>query len=89
MLAFDKSDGTYIEQYIVTAGQPSYSAVTGMIVVSRPQGQPPVLVWTSGEDLDASPLEAIPAPGATPTPGSSPSPTPSPTRRGATPKPTP
>ncbi|HEX5467298.1 MAG TPA: hypothetical protein VFW92_11555 [Candidatus Limnocylindrales bacterium] len=93
VLAFDKSDGSYIEQYIVRTGQPAYTAMEGMIVVTRSEGQAPVLVWASGTALYASPLEAAPTPGASPSPSPSASPkttaTPKPTatRKGKTPKP--
>lgn len=90
VLAFDKSDGTYLEQYIVGAGQPAYTALEGMIVVARSAGQAPVLVWASGTSLYASPLAAIPAAGASPTasPRHSATPKPTATKRRPTPKPT-
>lgn len=79
VLAFDKADGGYLEQYIVQSGDPAYEATAGMVIVSRPNGQAPVLVWASGDVLYASPLEPAPAPGTTPSPTASASPTASPT----------
>jgi hypothetical protein len=72
VLAFSKADGTYLQQYLVEPGDVGYVHLDGMTVVERKDGASPVLVWTAGDEIFASPLEPAPEPGAAPTASSSP-----------------
>ena len=90
VVEFSRTDGTYIGQFLVQAGQTGFSDLRGMAVVLGKAGQPPALVWITADQVMASPLAAVSGPGASPSPSPSASPstriTPRPTVK---PKPTP
>jgi hypothetical protein len=73
IVAFTKSDGEYIEQFVARGGAPRFEDLQGMVVIDRPDGQSPLLVWLSGTRLLTTPLEAATA-AASPSPGASGSP---------------
>ncbi|MFI5043031.1 MAG: hypothetical protein ACHQNA_14500, partial [Acidimicrobiales bacterium] len=90
IVAFSRSDGSYVGQYIVQAGDVGYVDLTGMAVVQAGANQPPVLIWVTGGSLMASPLQAVSGPGVSPSPSAvapSASPRVTPRPKG-TPKPT-
>ena len=66
ILVYNKTDGTYVEQYLAADGAPAFSDVTGMYVVDRGVTQPPILVWARPDGLYQVPLTAAPAPQASP-----------------------
>jgi hypothetical protein len=74
IVAFAKSSGEYLEQFVPGGQTPRFEDVRGMVVVDRPDGQSPLLVWVSGTRLLTTPLEAA---AASPSPGASGSPAPS------------
>jgi hypothetical protein len=89
VLAYDKADGSYVEQFVGPRDGSTLAEVRGMYVIQQAATDVPVMVWAAPSgvyqtDLAASPgeEEPSPSPGATPAPGTSPSPTSPP---GATP----
>jgi hypothetical protein len=96
ILVFNKSDGSYVEQFVAAAGSPDFAGVTGMYLIDRGDVQPPILVWTRPDGLYQTVLEQpaaptpSPSPSARPTTTSSPvvvTPAPSETPGGPTPSP--
>jgi hypothetical protein len=69
ILAHDKGDGTFLEQYIGGEDGPAFSNVRGMVVVERGEVEPPLLYWTNGQALFQTVLEAPPDPDEEPSPG--------------------
>ncbi len=73
ILAFDKTDGTYIEQFVAANGAPPLSDLTGMYVIEPGSvSLPPTLIYTRPDGvykLTLSAEEATPtAPPQTPSP---------------------
>lgn len=62
VLAFEKADGSYKEQYRLAGGDRDWKDVRGMYVVARPNGLSPVLVWIDASRVMTAPLEAVPDP---------------------------
>jgi hypothetical protein len=88
IVVYDKGKGTYIEQFLTTPPNPTYSDLRGMYVV-EPRNSRPILYWVTGDRLMTSRLQAAPGtPGASPSPSAGASPGASPTatpRRTASP----
>ncbi len=76
IVEFSRTDGSYIGQFIVQAGQTGFAGLRGMAVVLGKAGQPPALVWITADQVMVSPLAAVSGPGASPSPSPSASPSP-------------
>jgi hypothetical protein len=78
VLAFAKTTGEYLEQYVAATGTATLDGLRGMFVVEG-AGAAPVLYWTDGTRLLSTRLaspgtpDATPSPAATATPKTSPS----------------
>ena len=71
ILAFDKTDGTFVEQYVATPGAPPLSDLTGMYVIDRGVETAPILVYSRADALYQVILSApavAPSPSLSPTP---------------------
>jgi len=66
ILVYNKTDGTYVGQYLAADGAPPLSDLTGMYVVDRGVTQAPLLVWARPDGLYQAPLVAAPAPTGSP-----------------------
>ena len=74
IVAFNKSDGSFHEQYRLAAGGNAWNDLQGMVVLPGPDtNTPPTLWWISGTQLNATTLEPASSTG----PSSSASPGPS------------
>jgi hypothetical protein len=51
IVAFLKSDGSIVGQYMVPENTPWFTALTGMFVLPAPAGGYPTLYWTEGSSL--------------------------------------
>ena len=72
VVAFDKSDGAYVEQYRLAGGDPAWEDLRGMFVRPGIEGDPAVLYWVGPDTLYESVLIAVPdVPAATPSPPAS------------------
>jgi len=95
LLVYDKTEGSYVEQFVAATGAPPLTDLVGMYLVDRGEVQPPTLVWARPEGLYQVVLSASggpqPSPSATPrdTPTPLPSATPAGTPGGPTAEPTP
>ncbi len=76
VLAYDKTEGTFIEQFVAGAGAPPLAELRGMYLVDRGLAQPPILVWARSEGLFQVELSAVHEPEPSPTPAPSPTATP-------------
>lgn len=95
VLAFDKTDGTYVEQFVAAEGAPAMADLSGMYIVERGTDVPPILVFARPDGiyqvvLVAPDVVATPPPAAsfTPEPSSEPTPPQSITPATPTPEPT-
>jgi hypothetical protein len=77
VIEFSKRTGEYIQQWVVSGSQASFSDVRGVYILEPPDG-PAVLYWSTGTTLYSSVLQDVSAPTASPSPGSSASPAASP-----------
>jgi len=71
VLAFDKTDGTFVEQYVAAPGAAPLSDLTGMYVIDRGVETPPILVYSRADGLYQVILSApavAPSPSLSPTP---------------------
>jgi len=68
ILVYNKTDGTYIEQYLAAPGAPAFADITGMYIIDRGVTQPPILVWSRPDGLYQVPLTPAAGPGASPSP---------------------
>ncbi|HUR15946.1 MAG TPA: hypothetical protein VMZ33_01555 [Candidatus Limnocylindrales bacterium] len=75
ILAFDKIDGAYVDQFVASPGGVPLTDITGMFVVDRGVEQAPILMFARAEGLYQVVLSATPEePNASPTgPSASPS----------------
>jgi hypothetical protein len=71
VVAFDKSDGTFREQYRLPAGNAGWADLRAMYVVDGAIDLPPVLYWISGTVLHRSALAPVPDDSASPPPDES------------------
>ncbi|MGZ6340211.1 MAG: hypothetical protein ACXWMX_00015 [Candidatus Limnocylindrales bacterium] len=60
VVAIDKADGSYKEQYRLAGGDQHWRDLRGMYVVKRLNGLSPVLVWIDRSRVMTAPLEAVP-----------------------------
>jgi serine/threonine protein phosphatase PrpC len=51
VIAFNKADGTYLEQWLAAGGQPELTDVRGMYVVDRGEVEAPLLIWATDDRL--------------------------------------
>ena len=58
ILVYNKTDGTYVAQYLAAPGAPPFADITGMYVIDRGVTQPPILVWSRPDGLYQVPLAA-------------------------------
>ena len=77
VVVFDKSDGTYIEQFVAAEGTTPFADVRGMYVIEGDTGEPPTLIFANSAGLYRAVLDAPAEPDATPGPSSGASPAPS------------
>jgi hypothetical protein len=79
VVSYTKSNGTYVQEFVLPSNSPWFSALKGMFVRTGPNGSDPQLFWIEGGNLLAVPLTnpalASPSPGLSPglSPGVSPS----------------
>jgi hypothetical protein len=87
IVAFDKGDGDYVEQYLLADDSTAWSGLKDLVVLPGADDDAPATAWwISGDGLHSAPLVRAEGPAATPTP--SPTPTAAPTKKPAkTPKP--
>jgi hypothetical protein len=78
IIALNKGDGSYIEQYQLVGGSATMQGLRGLYVVPGADDKPATLYWISADALHSATLVAAPPPGASPSPGPSKSPSPSP-----------
>jgi outer membrane protein assembly factor BamB len=71
IIAFNKSDGSYIEQYRLNGGDAALQGLRGLFVVPGADEKPATLYWISADVLHVATLAAAPAPAASPSPGAS------------------
>src|SRR3954470_9240116 len=89
LLVYNKTDGTYVEQYVAADGAPALSDVTGMYIVDQGVTKPPLLFWARPEGLYQAPLVAAPPPSGSPGASAGASVTPSASASAQAPTPTP
>ena len=65
VVAVDKADGTFREQYRLITDSPGWTALRGMYVV-EPEDGPPVLFWIGKSAVHRTVLEAVEQPTTTP-----------------------
>lgn len=79
IVAFSKSNGSYIEQYQLAGGDDAMRDLRGMVVLPASEvNAPATLWWISGSAVNTALLQAVPDEN-TPTASPTPSPTPTPT----------
>jgi hypothetical protein len=71
IVAVDKGDGTFREQYRLPADNDGWKDLRSMYVVDGADDLPPVLFWISSDILHRSVLAPLPDDSASPSPGSS------------------
>jgi hypothetical protein len=76
VLAFNKADGEYVEQWLAAEGAPAFSDVRGMYVLDRGETEPPLLLWADATHIYQTVLASTPAAGASPSPSAEATPTP-------------
>jgi hypothetical protein len=77
ILVYDKTDGTYVEQFLTSTDDAPLSDLTGMYIVDRGVTQPPVLIWSRADGLYQAELDATQAPEESARPSGAPSALPS------------
>jgi hypothetical protein len=89
IVAFNKADGKYVEQYRLTDGDSGWSDLQDMVVMPGADDQAPASVWwISSTGLHGATLVQAQGPAVTPTPSPSPTPKPAKSSKPAkTPKP--
>jgi len=70
IVAVDKGDGTYREQYRLPADNEAWEDLRSMYVIDGADDLPPVLFWISSDVLHRSILAPLPDDSASPSPGS-------------------
>jgi hypothetical protein len=78
VVAFKKSDGSIVGQYMVPAAMPWFTNLTGMFVTNDASGTNPTLYWTEAGSLMKAALNPLAATAASASPSSSPAPSQSP-----------
>jgi hypothetical protein len=74
IIALNKADGTYIEQYRLTGGNAALQGLRGLYVVPGADDKPATMYWIASDALHTATLVAAPPPAAAPSPGASKSP---------------
>jgi serine/threonine protein phosphatase PrpC len=75
IVALEKSDGEFVEQYRLAAGPEAWADLRGMYVIAGVDGEPSRLVWIAKDSLHESVLEAVevePQPSGSPPPSQEP-----------------
>jgi hypothetical protein len=75
IVEFSKRTGEYVQQFVLSGAQASFSDVRGLFVIDQPDA-PPSLYWTTGTSVYSTLLED---PNAQPSPSPEPTASPSPT----------
>ncbi|HYN49142.1 MAG TPA: hypothetical protein VER83_09775 [Candidatus Nanopelagicales bacterium] len=70
IIAFDKATGTYQAQFRIAAGGPDWADIRSLFVVTRANGQTPVVYWINKERIGVATLQDV---STLPTPPPSPS----------------
>jgi hypothetical protein len=71
VVAFNKSDGKYIEQYRLAGDDPGWNGLRGFVVLPAPEADAPsTMWWISPTGLHSTLLEDVNAEGASPSPSS-------------------
>jgi hypothetical protein len=78
IVSFTKSNGKYMQEFILPSSSPYFSALKGMFVRTGANGTNPTLFWIESGNLLTAPLGVAPA--ASPSPSVKPKATPSPTK---------
>ena len=65
VVMFDKADGTFVEQFVASAGAPEMTNLSGMYIIDRGEVDPPILVFARPDGLYQVTLVA---PAVAPTP---------------------
>jgi hypothetical protein len=87
IVAFNKGDGKFAEQYLLADGDAGWSGLQDMVVLPGADEESPATAWwISGTELHSAVLKAAEGPAATPSPSPSPVATPTP-KPAKTPKP--
>jgi hypothetical protein len=82
VLAYLKSDGSFVEQYRLAGGSPAWTDLRDWYVEPGIGDQPDTLIWISATEIHSTILEALTvAPQASPSPSAAPSPSPRPSKR--------
>jgi hypothetical protein len=71
IVAVDKADGSFREQYRLPAGNAGWEDLRAMYVVDGAEDVPPSLFWISSDVLHRSVLAPLPDDTASPSPGAS------------------
>jgi hypothetical protein len=71
IVAVDKADGSFREQYRLPAGNAGWEDLRAMYVVDGAEDVPPMLFWISSDVLHRSVLAPLPDGSASPAPGAS------------------
>ncbi len=77
IVVFDKSDGSYVDQFVAASDSPAFSGLVGMYLVEQADAAP-MLYWATADGLYRTVLEQPVAPVVTPSPSPSSPPSPSP-----------
>jgi hypothetical protein len=73
VVAFNKADGEYIEQYRLAGGDDAWAGLRGMVVLPAADAEAPsTMWWISDTGLHSALLEAVPDELPTPSPDASP-----------------
>ncbi len=80
VIAFDKANGNYREQYRIAGGGDGLRDVRGMYVLPAVGDVPATLVWVTARDVHQAALTAVPDVAPSPSPSPSPSGSPGPSR---------
>jgi hypothetical protein len=68
IIAFNKADGAYLEQWIAADGQPAFSDIRGLYVDDRGEVEAPLLIWATADDVYRTELVSDTAPSESPEP---------------------
>jgi hypothetical protein len=71
IVAVDKADGSFREQYRLPAGNAGWEDLRAMYVIDGAEDVPPMLFWISSDVLHRSVLAPLPGDAASPPPGAS------------------
>lgn len=69
IIAYNKADGAYLEQFVAADGSPAFRGVRDIVIIERGELEPPLLVWANGGSILTTVLEAPEQPEPSPSPG--------------------